>query len=180
MMKRSFALFVFLIIAAAPSHGSTDDPGEASYVEKSITCVLKNKEFCGVWHELDAYDVSIIGNKIINTVPKTSNIFTIKKEERFEDGRPISLLLSEIPVGATKEIERMGIMLVMLPQDNPGEPDERINPRSMKMCEFFERESTGPCFSNNPKERQSCSLPELFKQIKECELIGYSTLITED
>lgn len=179
-MKKCLTIFIFLIIAAAPSHGRADGSGEASYIGKSITCALKNKEFCGVWHELDAYDVSIIDDKIINTVPKTSNIFTIIKEERFEDGRPISLLLSEIPVGATKEIERMGIMLVMLPQDNPGEPDERINPRSMKMCEFFESESTGPCFSNNPKKRQACSLPELFKQIKECKLIGYSTLITED
>ncbi len=173
-MKKGFLIIAVLFISAFSSHAVFANGKDES------ECILKNKEFCGVWHELDAYSVTIAGDRIIDSVPSASYIFTIIKEERFEDGRPISLLLSDVRVGATKETESMGIMLVMLPQDNHGEPDERINPRSMIMCEFSEHESTGPCFSHNPEERQSCNLPELFKQTKECEQIGYSTLVSED
>lgn len=168
-MKIIFALAVILF--ALPAFAGEKDQFE---------CALKNTEFCGIWHELDAYNITIAGNRMIHSVFNTSYIFTIIKEERFEDGRPISLLLSDVPVGATKEIESMGTLFVMLPQESPSEPDERTNARSIRMCEFFEHESTGPCFSHNPQKRQACSLLELFKKTKECELVGYSTLISED
>lgn len=130
--------------------------------ERSLPCTLKNTEFCGVWQDTKGKDVVITGDKIIYKYYDSTDTCKIMKEARLEDGRPLSLLICDVPSTEPGFAYTEGYMLVMRPQGKWGDANSHWVHKLM----LGDLDPTNPCFSDDAIERQSCDLLALYEQNK--------------
>lgn len=143
------------------------------YEERSLPCILKNEEFCGVWDDTRGKDVVITGDKIIYKYYDTTRTCSVMQEARLEDGQPLSLIICDIKSTEPRFDHTTSYLLTILPRMKWSAPDSQI----LRMFTLGDPDPNNPCFSNDTTERQDCDLPTLYEQRKGSGHFTFSKLL---